>query len=163
MWTRASSPTRQPPPLPPSAGTPPVSPESNAIVTAPPTPPTPAIAIVKSADAAAQLAIKVGQTVTYSFLVTNTGNTTLTDVKVVEGAFTGTGTMSAPTCPAGAASLAPGAKITCTATYVVTQADADAGKVTNTAHLHRDPPGELPPPVSPPSQVTVPEPAAPSR
>ena len=57
-----------------------------------------------------------GTMVTYSFLLTNTGNVTLTNAHPIEGAFSGTGTLSAPVCPAGAASLAPAASVTCTLT-----------------------------------------------
>ncbi|GAA3750320.1 hypothetical protein GCM10022239_27020 [Leifsonia bigeumensis] len=81
-----------------------------------------------------------GQVVTYSFLVTNTGNVTLTDVGVAEGTFTGFGTMSAPVCPVGATSMAPGAQVTCTATYALTQADVDFGEITNTASSTGSPP-----------------------
>jgi hypothetical protein len=76
---------------------------------------------------------KVGQTITYSFLITNTGNVTITNATVNEGAFTGSGTLSGVSCPAGAASLAPGATVTCTATYTVGQRDLDAGSISNTA------------------------------
>ncbi|MGD2205130.1 DUF7507 domain-containing protein, partial [Microbacterium maritypicum] len=90
----------------------------------------------------------MGQEITYSFVVTNTGNVTLTDVTVDEGVFTGSGSLSAITCPAGAASLAPGLQVVCTASYVLTQADVDSGSVSNTATATGTPPtGE--PPVSP--------------
>ena len=140
---------------PPDESTPPpVSPPDETIVEFPA---TPAITVVKSADEAAQDDIAVGQVVTYSFLVTNTGNVTLTDVAVEEGEFSGAGDLSEVVCPAEAATLAPGAQITCTATYTIVQADVDAGTVTNSATATGTPPNaETPPPVSPPSETTVP-------
>ncbi|MFE4593788.1 DUF7507 domain-containing protein [Streptomyces laurentii] len=72
-----------------------------------------------------------GDEVTYAYGVTNTGETTLTGVAVADTAFSGTGTRPAVTCPA--TTLAPGTSVTCEATYTVTQADAEAGEVTNTA------------------------------
>lgn len=143
----------------PSEGTPPVSPESE--VTIPSVDPAPALTIDKTADV--ETISAAGETITYSFLVANTGNVTLNDVTVAEGAFSGTGEMSAVVCPAGAASLAPGADVTCTATYVVTQADVDAGSITNAATATGTPPSPLtPPPVSPPDEVVVDAPAAPA-
>ncbi|WP_292786524.1 MULTISPECIES: DUF7507 domain-containing protein [unclassified Microbacterium] len=138
---------------PPGGGEPPVSPPSTVVV---PGDRTPAITVVKSATPDSPDAYEVGQEVTYSFVVTNTGNVTLTDVTVDEGSFSGTGTMSDIVCPAGAASMAPAAQIICTATYELTQADIDAGQVTNTATATGVPPGDLVPPVSPPSQARVP-------
>jgi uncharacterized repeat protein (TIGR01451 family) len=135
---------------PPGTAAPVVSAPSSALVMIPA---APAIALVKSATPTTVR--KAGDTVTYSFAVTNTGNVTLTGISVAETAFSGTGTMSAITCPAGAASLAPGASTTCTATYQVTQADVDAGTITNTATAAGTPPGATAPVVSAPSSATV--------
>ena len=111
---------------------------------------SPAITIVKSAD---KTQLVLGETVTYTFLVTNTGNVTLTDASVVEGEFTGAGALSALDCPA-ARTLAPGGELECTATYVVQQADVDAGAVDNSATATGNPPtGE--PVVSAPSAVNI--------
>ena len=67
-----------------------------------------------------------GDTITFGFTVTNTGNVTLDPVTVTDE-------MVGPvTCPAGP--LAPGATVECTAApYRLTQADVDAGMVANTA------------------------------
>ena len=66
----------------------------------------------------------------YSFDLTNSGNVTLA------GPFTITDDKATDeACPA-TASLAPGAFITCTASYKITQGDLDAGSVTNTAMGH---------------------------
>ena len=111
---------------------------------------SPAITIVKSAD---KTQLVAGETVTYTFLVTNTGNVTLTDASVVEGPFTGAGALSALDCPANR-TLAPGGELECTATYVVQQADVDAGAVDNSATATGNPPtGE--PVVSEPSAVNI--------
>ncbi|MFF2660183.1 hypothetical protein ACFVUH_22845 [Kitasatospora sp. NPDC058032] len=138
----------------PPTGPPPVSPPSEVTV---PAPSDPALTVVKSASTGKLVA---GEKITYSFRVTNTGNVTLKDVKVTEGAFTGTGTLDPVSCPSGAASLAPGASVVCTAGYTVTQADVDAGSVKNSATGTGTPPTG-PPPVSPPSEVTVPAPSDP--
>ena len=137
-------------------GAPVNSPPSSAIVTATP---APALTIVKSVDAA-QLTV-AGQVLHYSFVVTNTGNDTLTNVTVNETTFSGSGTPPVVTCPGGAASLAPGASVTCTAGYTVTQADIDSGKVANTATSTGTPPSG-PPVTSPPSSVNVPNVPAPA-
>ncbi len=119
--------------------------------------PTPALSIVKSATPSDEASFIAGATITYSFVVTNTGNVTLTDIGVAETAFTGSGTAPSPTCPIGAASLAPDAQIICTGTYVVTQADVDAGGITNTATATGTPPGEQPPITSTSSTIRIPQ------
>ncbi|PKQ21828.1 MAG: hypothetical protein CVT65_16515, partial [Actinobacteria bacterium HGW-Actinobacteria-5] len=73
-----------------------------------------------------------GSTIAYTFVVTNTGNVTLTSVGVSDP---NVGTVSCPV-----ATLAPGASTTCTATYALTQADVDAGRVVNTATASGTPP-----------------------
>jgi uncharacterized repeat protein (TIGR01451 family) len=124
---------------------------------------TPALTVVKSASSSGGNVLHAGDVITYSFVITNTGNVTLSGVDVNEGAFTGTGTMSAVTCPPAAASLTPGDQVTCTATYTVTQADVDAGNLTNSATAIGTPPGGVPDSVtSPPSTVVVPATAQPA-
>ncbi len=113
---------------------------------------TPGLEIVKTADAEAAA---VGQTITYSFLITNTGNVTVTNPQVNETEFSGTGELSEIEYPAEDVVLQPGENVTYMATYTLTQADIDSGELTNTATATGDvPPGtELPP--TPPSTVTV--------
>jgi len=68
---------------------------------------------------------KAGDTIPFSYRVTNTGTTTETNIAVSDNLI------ATVTCPH--SSLAPGASETCTGTYTATQADVDAGSVTNTA------------------------------
>jgi len=87
----------------------------------------PALSIVKSSDAENFTAI--GDTLSYTYLVTNTGNVTLTTAITVAD-----DRIAAVTCPAlPNGGLAPAASLTCSADYTVTQADIDAGQVTNIA------------------------------
>ena len=76
-------------------------------------------------------------------MVTNTGNVTLTTWR---SPTTWPG-LSAINCGAGTnvvASFAPGASVTCTATYTTTQADVDAGSITNTGTATGTPPSGPP-------------------
>ena len=68
-----------------------------------------------------------GETFSYTFTITNTGNVTITDISVTDNLVTVVGT-PIPT-------LAPGEINTTnfSATYILTQADIDAGGFTNTA------------------------------
>jgi uncharacterized repeat protein (TIGR01451 family) len=116
-----------------ATGTPPIGPAvvsdpSTAVVTATP---SPALALVKSATPS--MITMAGQTVTYTFVLTNTGNVTLSNVTANETVFTGTGTLPVVSCPTSAAALAPNASVTCTASYAATQADIDADRISNTA------------------------------
>ncbi|MCI0678060.1 MAG: hypothetical protein L0Z63_03330, partial [Actinobacteria bacterium] len=91
----------------------------------------PDLTMTKTADPS--VVSEAGEIVTYSFLMENTGNVTLTEVAPEEVDFTGTGTLSPFECPPDAASVSPGQQITCTATYEVTQADLDSGEISNVA------------------------------
>jgi uncharacterized repeat protein (TIGR01451 family) len=86
-------------------------------------PAAPSLTIDKTADTAGPLT--VGQVVNYSFLVTNTGNVTISGVNVTESAFNGTGTPVPTPTTTGSTTLAPGGTVTFTASYTVTQADID--------------------------------------
>ncbi len=95
--------------------------------------------------------IDLGETITYSFLVTNTGNVTMTNVTVDDPLLANAGVA----LDQGPQTLAPGASFTFTATYTPVQADIDAGSVVNTATGTGTPPSG-PPTTSPPDTVTVP-------
>ena len=69
--------------------------------------------------------VAVGDELTYTVTRTNTGNTTLANVVVSDALIT----PNSNTC----ASVAPGATCQLVGTYTVTQADADAGNIRNTA------------------------------
>jgi uncharacterized repeat protein (TIGR01451 family) len=84
---------------------------------------TPNVQVTKTADKAGPLV--VGDVITYSFLVKNTGNVTLSGISVAETAFNGTGGTGAITPAGGATTLLPGATTTFTATYTITQTDVD--------------------------------------
>ena len=86
----------------------------------------PVLLLVKTADPLTYSA--VDQTITYSYVIKNTGNVTLS------GPFSVTDDKATVTCtqPADAA-LSPNEEMTCTATYTITQADLDDGSVTNVA------------------------------
>lgn len=87
----------------------------------------PSITIAKSATAGAGFAT-LGDALTYDYLITNTGNITLTQPITV------TDDRVAVSCPAlPPTGIAPNGTLTCTATDTATQADLDAGLVTNTA------------------------------
>jgi uncharacterized repeat protein (TIGR01451 family) len=93
---------------------------------------TPSIDIVKSASP--QTYSAVNGEITYSFLVTNTGNVTLTNVGVSDP-LPGLGSITpAPV------TLAPGESQVFEASYFITQADLDAGSVMNTATASGTPP-----------------------
>jgi len=88
-------------------------------------PQSPALTLEKSADT--QTYTTVGQQVTYTYTLTNSGNVTLTSPYSV-----GDNLVSVD-CTLAVSPLLPGESTTCTATYLITQADINAGSVTNLA------------------------------
>jgi uncharacterized repeat protein (TIGR01451 family) len=104
-------------------GTPAVQDTGTALTATATIPAAPALTIDKTADTAGPLS--VGQVVNYTYLVTNTGNVTITGVGVTETAFNGTGTPVPNPTTTGSTTLAPGGTVTFTASYTVTQADID--------------------------------------
>ena len=89
--------------------------------------PEPDLSLVKSATPGVYDA--AGQVISYEYLLTNAGNVMLS------GPFSITDD-KAPNeqCPGTPTTLDPGDSITCTASYTITQADLDAGSVTNVAN-----------------------------
>jgi uncharacterized repeat protein (TIGR01451 family) len=127
----------------------PITPTSSSTST--PIDPSAAISIVKTATPhqATPGKTALGDTISFTYLVTNTGTLTLTNVSVNDP------TGGATTCPV--TTLAPNASTTCSATspHTVTQSDVDAGNVTDVATAQGTPPSG-PPITSSPSTVVTP-------
>lgn len=98
------------------------SPEDTATVTGSQ---GPAMVLVKHADRASYG--EVGEVISYTYVVTNTGNVTLPGPFSIDDDRT-----DDTSCPQ-IEQLVPGEQIVCEATYVVTQDDLDAGSITNVA------------------------------
>src|SRR5439155_1592817 len=85
----------------------------------------PILTLAKSANPTTYNA--VGQVITYTYTITNSGNTTL------DAPFSVTDNKLGTISPCGSGPLAPSASTTCTSTHTITQADIDAGSIVNTA------------------------------
>ena len=98
-----------------------------------PTTLTPGLSLTKTeAPSSPNPITKAGQSVTYDFAVTNTGNTTLYNLAITDAQSVPGETLNAPiSCPA--TSLAAGASVTCTGSYTVTSTDITNAKVADTA------------------------------
>ncbi|AXE17864.1 hypothetical protein DR864_09020 [Runella rosea] len=94
--------------------------------------PAPQVQLVKLAAMGGTGA--VGDVITYSFTVTNTGNVTLTNLSIDDVKLSLNNLVVSPS------TLAPNATGTATATYTITQADVNAGEVKNSAIVIGTPP-----------------------
>ena len=93
---------------------------------------TPDITMVKSLASGASTPFDtLGQIIPFEFLVTNTGNITLTAAITISDPVIDAQMLGGVTCPA--PPLAPTESMTCTGSYHVEQADLDAGTLQNTA------------------------------
>ncbi|MER6362945.1 hypothetical protein [Kitasatospora sp. NPDC001527] len=125
-----------------SGGQPVVSPEAEATVTI-----TGTFGLDLRKQASTAGPVHVGDVVTYTYTVTNTGGTTVNTLTVRDD--------HTPTVTCDRTTLTPGQVATCSGSYTVTAADAQAGHLTNTALADAlGPQGQ--PVESPPAQVTLP-------
>ena len=93
----------------------------------------PALSLVKSITGGDPFD-SVGDVVSYDFVVTNTGNVRLAGpVSVADDQASDESCPALDTVGNGDGFLDPGEQVTCTASYPMTQADLDAGSVTNVA------------------------------
>jgi uncharacterized repeat protein (TIGR01451 family) len=117
----------------------------------------PGISVIKTASLPS--VSTVGQTVTYTFTITNTGNVTLhnVDVSDAQSPPSNHSSLSPIACTTGINGdivLAPGEADTCSATYTVTQADLTNNSIVDTATATGTPPNSATP-VTGTSTVTV--------
>ena len=118
----------------------------------------PEIALIKTgvANDGGDGVVHSGDTITYTYTVTNTGDVTVFNIAVTEdaGTFTGSGATPNPALSSGSndydsgagtpTDIRPGESVVFEATYTVTQADVDAGLIVNQADadgtdFHNDP------------------------
>src|SRR5690606_26589065 len=108
-----------------------------------PAPMNPAIELVKTGALAEGATGVAGDEIVYSFVVTNSGDVTLTGVTLSDE-LVGLSEITFGTWPGDAGVLAAGESVTASATYVLTQADVDAGQVDNLATTTGTPPSGPP-------------------
>lgn len=106
--------------------------DDNSACIEPPAPPAPATTLTINPSTRTLLA---GETLALTVTVRNTGNVQLTNTRILPGAFTEIGAAPALTAcsPALGSTLGPGTTMTCTASYLIQQADVDRGTLTYTA------------------------------
>jgi parallel beta-helix repeat protein len=75
--------------------------------------------------------VSAGVTLNRSFSATNTGNVTLAGLAISDAPTAPAGQASAVSCPT--TTLAPGTSVTCTSSYVTSQADAGNGRIVDVA------------------------------
>lgn len=126
-----------------------------------PIPRTSGLSIIKSFTA--PNGTGAGDSISYSYLVTNTGNVTLTSVTLDDQHSSASGTAALTISNGGIiASLAPGTSSTLTATYVVTQEDVDAGNnLTNIVSAVATPPSGVASPLASDNETVAVEAANP--
>jgi len=116
-------------------GTPP-NPQDPPVLTPPaeettPLPPAAGVELEKTGEVSG--AAEAGDSITFRFTGTNTGNVTLSDVSISDE-LDGLGELSY-NWPGVPGTLAPGERVTATALYTVTDEDAETGAVHNTATI----------------------------
>ncbi|WP_299770172.1 gliding motility-associated C-terminal domain-containing protein [uncultured Dokdonia sp.] len=105
-----------------------------------PIPATPALELVKTSayvDSNGDGIVSPGDIIVYTFVVTNTGNVTVTSIDVTDSNLI-------PNLVGTISSLAPGENETLTANYFITQDDINAGQVVNEAVASGDDPNGNP-------------------
>ena len=88
--------------------------------------------LIGNADEDGSSTVTTGDTLTYQFAATNTGNVALTGVTISDPLPGMSGLSCSEPMPAG---LSSGDTLTCTATYTVTAGDEQRGHITNTASV----------------------------
>ncbi|WP_341860924.1 Ig-like domain-containing protein [Gymnodinialimonas sp. 57CJ19] len=113
---------------------------------------TPSISITKTADVAQFTG--ANQTITYTYVIQNTGNVTLTAAPDLSDDRIADADLSCDPVPAGG--LLPTQTLECTGTYETTQDDVNAGDVTNIAAVEIDDPTNPGTPLTAGATETVP-------